>query len=191
MKNLSKKLSKIVCLAMIANLFAGITPMVFAADANAEVLYKSSFSDYTENGTPDGWVMSSKMVVNHEEVNCDKSDVTTVYEEGHGNAARITASSSGTVKDVIPFNKVVSSGKLHISFDGKRPESSSGSKAFVTLFNVLDNGVYLDTNNLATGAPLQNYDPYNLTDFRGFIGYHASQLLRIDYKDGKVLASET
>ena len=191
MKNLSKKLSKIVCLAMLANLFAGITPTVFAADTKTEVLYKSSFSDYTENGTPDGWVMSSKMVVNHEEVDCDKSDVTTVYEEGHGNAVRITASSGGTVKDVIPFNKVVSSGKLHISFDMKRPESPSGSKAFVTLFNVLGNGVYLDTNNLATGAPLQNYDPYNLTDFRGFIGYHASQLLRINYNDGKVLASET
>ena len=187
---IKKRLSLLVSAAtVVASLSIGTVS--YADESYEDSIYASSFSDYTENGTPDGWVMSSKMVVNHEEVDCDKSDVTTVYEEGHGNAARITASSGGTVKDVIPFNKVVSSGKLHISFDGKRPESSSGSKAFVTLFNVLGNGVYLDTNDLATGAKLQNYDPYNLTDFRGFIGYHASQLLRINYNDGKVLASET
>mgnify|MGYP004597285425 FL=1 len=187
---IKKRLSLLVSAAtVVASLSIGTVS--YADESYEDSIYASSFSDYTENGIPDGWVMSSKMVVNHKEVDCDKSDVTTVYEEGHGNAVRITASSSGTVKDIIPFNKVVSSGKLHISFDMKRPESSSGSKAFVTLFNVLGNGVYLDTNNLATGAKLQNYDPYNLTDFRGFIGYHASQLLRINYDDGKVLASET
>lgn len=198
MKNLSKKLSKIVCLAMLANLFVGITPAVFAADANAEVLYKSSFSGYTENGLPDGWVMSSKMVTNKTEVDCDKSDATTVYEEGHGNAVKITASSNATVKDIIPFNKVVSSGKLHISFDGKRPESSSGAKAFVTLFNVSTPGRYLDSVRDADtgdvtyeGTEMTDYDAYDTNDFRGFFGYHASQFLRINYNDGKVLASET
>ena len=55
-----------------------ICTVSYADESYEDSIYASSFSDYTENGTPDGWVMSSKMVVNHEEVNCDKSDVTTV-----------------------------------------------------------------------------------------------------------------
>lgn len=186
---IKKRLSLLVSAAtVVVSLSFGAVS--YADESYEDIIYASSFSDYTENGLPDGWVMSSKMVKNKTELDCDKSDATSVREEGHGNAVKITQSLNCTIKDVIPFNKVVSSGKLHISFDMKRPSSASGSKAFITLFNVSNNGVYLDANDLASGTHIENYDPYNLTDFRGFVGYHATQLLRVNYNDGGVMATD-
>ena len=188
MKKVGKRLSKIVCLAMLANTLIGITPSVSAADN--ELIYKSSFSDYTAGGSPKGWNVSSKMVSNGTEVVNNSSDADSVDEGVHGNAVKITGTSSGTIKDIIPFNKVVSSGKLHISFDGKRYETTSNAKVFVTLFNVSNNGKYSDQTSDTPGTNISNYDPYELNDFRGFVGYHTTQLYRLNYNDGAVLASE-
>lgn len=186
MKNF-KKLSFFIVFAIIVNLFTGFATISVSAAEN-NVLYKSGFVDYTKGGRPSGWVEATKIVTTSgdvkSETDCDKSDIEPVSDAGHGNTIKITASTDKTIKDIIPFNKVISSGKLHISFDGKRSDKTSTSKAFVTLFNVSNSGKYVD------GTPeISNYNPYDVNDFRGSAGYHASQFLRINYSDGSVYAS--
>ncbi len=181
MKKLSKKLSLIVCLAMIANLFVFSAPVVSAADS--EVLYKSSFSDYTSNGTPKGWIKTSYVVNNGAEVENTTSYAYAASEQNHNNVLKFDATPGSVINEVIPFGKVVSDGKLHISFDHKVPaESYTGkqSSMIVALFNMNKPTKYRETDTL-----FNNYDPNDLYDFRGTVGHQQSHLVRIPYYNTK------
>lgn len=186
MKNLSKKLSLFVCVAIIANLFVLSAPSVLAASGNVEVLYKSGFSDYTSDGTPKGWTKASYITqkvndVEQEVANTDSFAYSVVGD--NNNVLELKPTSGSTIKDIIPFNKVVSSGKLHVSFDEKVPdEAKEDSKASltVTLFNMYNPEVY--RGDAGYNVKLNDYDPYNLSDFRGNVGYQQTHLMKMMYQ---------
>lgn len=110
---------------MIANLFVFSAPIVSAADS--EVLYKSSFSDYTSNGTPKGWIKTKYIVQNDAEVENTGSAAYALNDDDdvHNNYLKLDTNDIGSsVRDVIPFGKTISSGKLHISYDAKIPQET-------------------------------------------------------------------
>ena len=174
-----KKRISILTAVVTACVSLSLPAVSYAEDSYEDSIYMSSFSDYTTNGSPNGWVLSKYIVQNKTEVPCTNSDAT-VYNEDGNKAVKMGSSANTTIKDIIPFNKVVSSGKLHISFDFKMPryDANNKSSAFITLFNTYNHGKYSDS------TPINNYNGKDVTDLRGFVGLQASQFLRFTYKKG-------
>lgn len=187
MKKLSKRLSLFVCLTIIANLLVFSAPVVLASNSEAEVLYKSSFSDYTQDGSPKGWLKSKYIIQDNKEVENTLSAASSQSEDGyHNNILKIDTNDIGSaVRDVIPFGKVISNGKLHISYDAKTPAGTytNSSSSVAVLFNTCYNtGKYEKSGDVE----FADYDTYDVTDFRGGLGQQQSHLLKVMYKDGSV-----
>lgn len=185
MKTKTKKIISAFTAMATVCISLSLTTVAFADENYEDDIYMSSFSDYTSDGLPNGWVAPKYVVDNKKEVENSGSDAHSVAENGN-NAVRISTSVSNTIKDIIPFNKLVTSGKLHISFDGKFPRYDDRTLMFVTLFNAYNKGAYPDNN-----VPISNYEPNDLNDFRGSYGWHTSQFIRVPYiQNGKVQISE-
>ena len=184
MKKLSKRLSLFVCLTIIANLLVFSAPVVLASNSEAEVLYKSSFSDYNSNGSPKGWVKSGYIRSYKSEVKNDASDAFTFFEQDHNNILQIKNSDGKNLKDIIPFGKIISDGKLHISYDYKIPSVSAEKNfMYLTLLNIKNVTKYSNYD-----VPINEYEPYSPTDFRGGIGEHQTQILKVPYNESDKIA---
>ena len=182
--NIIKKLT-IVTVAVTLFTSLSFGSVSYANDDAEEVIYSSGFSDYIVDGTPNGWIKVKYLMQNKSEIPCTSSDAYT-YSENNNKGLKISANMGATIKDIIPFNKIISSGKLHVSFDLKIPKNDSGSKLFVTLFNTYNNSKYSDNT-----TPLKDYSGQDIKDFRGFVGLHLSQFLRIPYNsEDKISISE-
>ena len=112
----------------------------------------SGFSDYDFDGTPNGWTKAKYIT---QSVNGVEQEVenTTSYahtnNENGNNALYIDSSQGSLIKDVIPFGKVVSKGKLHVSFDHKIPVASYNRKQssmILALFNMNNPQKYREIN---------------------------------------------
>ena len=196
MKKLFKKVSAIVCLSMATNLFF-VVPNASAADSNT--IYKTSFSDYVNNGSPSDWTKASYLVENGAEVANTESYAYAKTESGHNNILGINSNSSALKSsdcvDVVPFGKVISTGKLHISYDAKATNGDLwGGEVTTVLFNA-GTGNDNKYDNDSEGVPnpnvtFGNYNPYDVNDFRGSLGEHISELMAIrypkDHTGGKV-----
>lgn len=184
MKKLSKRLSLFVCLTIIANLLVFSAPVVLASNSEAEVLYKSSFSDYIKDGSPKGWTkagyITQKVDGVEQEVENTGSFAYSVIGDNN-NYLKLEATSESYIKDIIPFNKVVSDGKIHISFDNKIPDEAidTNSAFALVLFNMHNPDVY--RGDAGYNVKLNDYDPYNLYDFRGNVGYQQTHIMRVPY----------
>lgn len=158
----------------------------YADDSYEDSIYMSGFSDYDSDGTPNGWIKAKYITqtVNGTEQEVENTGSYAHTNNDNGNNALYIDSSAGSlVKDVIPFGKVVSSGKLHISFDHKIPVASYNGKQssmIMVLFNMNNPQKYRETN-----VPFNNYDPDNLDDFRGTVGHQQSHLIRVPYYNTK------
>lgn len=147
------------------------------SDNSASVIYRSSFSDYTKNGRPDGWVAPKYVVSGSSEIASPGSDATFVVEDDGNNALRLTNSADSRYNDIIPFNQVISSGKLKISFDMKF-EAYNSNWLMLQLFNTSNPGKYLN------GTLMNDYIGTDINDFRGH-GYSLSctTLMRVYFKE--------
>lgn len=181
MNNKLKKAISIFTATAAITAALSLPAVSYADESYEDSIYMSSFADYETDGLPNGWMMSKYIVQNKTEVPCTGSDAH-VWDEDGNKSVRIATSSSSNIKEIIPFNKIVSSGKLHVSFDYKMPKNDSGTLGFITLFNAYNNPKYSDN-----ATALLNYNGKDLTDFRGFAGLHTSQFLRIPYKAGSPL----
>lgn len=192
MKKLSKRLSLFVCLTIIANLLVFSAPVVLASNSEAEVLYKSSFSDYTKDGSPKGWAKASYLLKSGTEVENTSSYAFAANEKGgHNNILKIDSTSLGNaVADVIPFGKIISSGKLHISYDSKIPQEDTVSSVAVVLFNNHYNTNNQYENDNANAGVYTGYGSYIADDFRGSVGQHQSHLMKVYYSTDGVAAEK-
>lgn len=181
MNNKLKKAISIFTATAAFTAALSLSAVSYADDSFEDDIYMSSFANYYTDGLPNGWVMPKYIVQNKTEVPCTGSDAH-VYDEDGNKSVRIVTTLVNNTKEIIPFNKIVSGGKLHVSFDYKMPKNDDNTLGFITLFNAYNNPIYCDG-----ATALSNYNGKDVTDFRGFTGLHTSQFLRIPYKVGSPL----
>ena len=142
MKTKTKKIFSVFTAMATVCVSLSLTTVSFAKESYEDNIYMSSFSDYTSDGLPNGWVASKYIVKNVNGVDTEVENTESyahAKKDGNNNILYIDASAGSMIKDVLPFGKVVSSGKLHISFDHKIPtESYTGkqSSLILALFNM-------------------------------------------------------
>lgn len=186
MKTKTKKIFSVFTAMVTVCVSLSLTTVSFAKESYEDNIYMSSFSDYTSDGLPNGWVASKYIVKNVNGVDAEVENTESyahAKKDGNNNILYIDASAGSMIKDVLPFGKVVSSGKLHISFDHKIPtESYTGkqSSLILALFNMNN-----PTDYRGTGTLLNNYNPDNLYDFRGTVGHQQSHFVRVPYYNVK------
>lgn len=174
-----KKVSFILVLAMLINMLTLAAPSFAAgedATADSVLIYSSAFSDYKADGRPSGWV-APKYVGSNPETAPTGSKVTYVKVSDNNNAIKLSGCND-TAYDIIPFNKIAKSGKLHISFNIKRTADvdnvNGDSPVRVVLFNDYNPGKYLNNN------AINDYSGTDKTDFRGYAyGDHTTHILYI------------
>lgn len=158
-------------------------------DTKEKVIYQSSFSDYTADGLAKGWSAPKYVLNGSNEVPSPGSDAKSVIEDDGNNVIKLSTVADSRYNDIIPFNEIISNGKLHISFDMKFDDYNGEKKSwmFLQLFNTSKQDKYL--NNV----PMNNYNGNDINDIRGH-GYSLSStsLMRIYFKeDEPILISKS
>lgn len=196
MNNKLKKAISILTVTVAITAALSLPAVSYADESYEDSIYSSGFSDYDSDGTPNGWLKTTYITqkVNGVEQEVENTGSFAYSEiDNYNNILEVKQTTASHLKDVIPFKKVVNSGKLHISFDNKIPDDAKNtdSSFFVVLFNMHAPEIY--RGDAGYNVRVNNYDPYNLYDFRGNVGYQQTHLMRMMYKedDNGILVSPT